>query len=98
MPSTTGFEFTDKDAEIVHYVHELRVATLDHLAALTNRSHKTLERRVLKLRREDFLRRLKPRPHKGLYILGSAAPNVLMQSGHAPEELAEKRPREAEWK
>ena len=38
MPSTTGFQFTERDAEIIHYVYKLRVATIDHLAALTNRS------------------------------------------------------------
>ncbi len=98
MPSTTGFEFTDKDAEIVHYVYQLRVATLDHLAALTKRSYKTLERRVPKLRDEQYLRRLKPRPHKGLYVIGSEAVPVLIEGGYAPDDLADKRRREHEWK
>ena len=99
MPSTTtGFQFTERDAEIVHYVYQLRVATLDHLAALTNRSYKTLERRVPKLRDERYLRRLKPRPHKGLYVIGSEGVSVLIEGGYAPEELADKRRRENEWK
>ncbi len=97
MPST-GFQFTDRDAEIVHYVYQLRVATLDHLAALTNRSYKTLERRVPKLRVERYLRRLKPRPHKGLYVLGSQGVRVLIEGGYATDELAEQRHRENEWK
>ncbi len=54
---STGFQFNERDAEIVHYVYQLRVATLDHLAALTNRSYKTLERRVPKLRENGYLRR-----------------------------------------
>jgi hypothetical protein len=96
MPST-GFQFTDRDAEIVNYVYQLRVATLNHLAALTKRSYKTLERRVPKLRDEKYLRRLKPRPHKGLYVIGSEGASVLIESGYAPEELAERRRRENEW-
>lgn len=97
MPSTAGFQFTERDAEIVNYVYQLRVATLDHLAALTNRSYKTLERRVPKLRDERYLRRLKPRPHKGLYVIGSEGVTVLIESGYAPGELADKRHRENEW-
>jgi hypothetical protein len=96
MPST-GFQFTDRDAEIVNYVYQLRVATLDHLAALTNRSYKTLERRVPKLRDERYLRRLKPRPHRGLYVIGSQSVPVLIEGGYAPDELAKKRLRENEW-
>lgn len=95
---TTGFQFNDRDAEIVHYVYQLRVATLDHLAALTTRSRKTLERRVPKLRNERYILRLKPRPHKGLYVIGPEAVPVLVEGGHAPEDLAHKRLREGEWK
>src|SRR5579863_10249728 len=95
---TTGFQFTERDGEIVNYVYQLRVATLDHLAALTNRSYKTLERRVPKLRDGRYLRRLKPRPHKGLYVIGSEAVPLLIEQGYAPQDLSEKRSREAEWK
>jgi Replication-relaxation len=98
MPSTAGFQFNERDAEIVHYVYQLRVATLDHLSALTNRSYKTLERRVPKLRNEKYLRRLKPQPHKGLYVIGSEGVPVLIRGGYAPDELAGKRLRENEWK
>jgi hypothetical protein len=97
MPSTAGFQFTERDAEIVNYVYQLRVATLDHLATLTNRSYKTLERRVPKLRDQRYLRRLKPRPHKGLYVIGSEGIPILIEGGYAPDELAERRRRENEW-
>jgi hypothetical protein len=96
--SITGFQFNERDAEIVQYIYQLRVATLDHLAALTNRSQKTLERRVPKLRDEHYLVRLKPRPHKGLYVLGPAGVSALIEGGYAPHELAGKRRRETEWK
>src|SRR5258707_4900940 len=97
MPSN-GFQFNERDAEIVRYVYELRVATLDHLAALTNRSYKTLERRVPKLRNERYLRRLKPQPHKGLYVIGTEAVPLLIEQGYAPQDLAGERRRETEWK
>jgi len=97
-PTNAPFEFTERDADIVHYVHQLRVATLDHLVELTNRSYKTLERRIPKLRDQGYLQRLKPRPHKGLYIVGPEGVNVLLRGGYAPEELADKRRREPEWK
>jgi hypothetical protein len=42
--------------------------------------------------------RLKPRPHKGLYVLGSEGVHVLIEGGYAPQELAGKRRRETEWK
>jgi hypothetical protein len=94
----TGFQFNERDADIVHYVYQLQVATLDHLAALTNRSQKTLERRVPKLRDERYLRRLRPRPHKGLYVIGPRAVPILIENGYAPEDLRDKRLRENEWK
>ena len=92
------FQFTERDLEIVHDVHELRIATLDHLCALTNRSRKALERRLPKLCGEKFLRRLKPQPHKGLYVLGPQAAPALIEAGFAPTEFSEKRLRENEWK
>lgn len=97
-PSTIGFQFTDKDAEIVNYVYQLRVATLQHLSKLANRSEKTLERRLPKLCHGRYLTRLRPRPHKGLYVVGPAATTVLMECGYAREELAGNRRREIEWK
>jgi hypothetical protein len=53
---------------------------------------------VPKLRDERYLRRLKPRPHKGLYVIGSESVPVLIKGGYAPDELAERRRRENEWK
>src|SRR5581483_4844128 len=58
----------------------------------------TLERRIPKLREERYLRRLKPRPYKGLYVIGPKAGIALMQGGYARAELAANRPRESEWK
>jgi Replication-relaxation len=95
---SAGFQFNERDAEIVHYVHQLRIATLDHLAALTSRSYKALERRVPKLRDERYLRSLKPRPQKGLYVIGSEGVPVLIEGGYAPADLSNKRLRQNEWR
>lgn len=94
----SGFQFNEHDAKIVHYTYQLRIATVDHLAALTNRSIKALERRLPKLRAQRYLLRLKPRPHKGLYVIGPEGVAVLIEGGYAPEELADKRLRQTEWK
>src|SRR5438128_826699 len=95
---SVGFQFNERDAEIVHYVYQLRVATLGHLSVLTNRSYKTLERRVPKLRENRYLRCLKPRPNKGLYVLGPEGVPVLIEAGYASRDLTGKRLREIEWK
>ncbi|HTR35810.1 MAG TPA: replication-relaxation family protein [Bryobacteraceae bacterium] len=94
--ASTNFQFNDRDAEIVHYVYQLRMASLAHLAALTNRSHKTLERRVPKLRDGRYLVRLKPPPHKGLYTIGPAGVQVLIEHGYAPAGLRNHRLRHQE--
>jgi hypothetical protein len=96
--SSTGFQFNERDTEIVEYVYQLRLATLEHLAALTNRSAKALERRLPKLRDHRYLVSLKPRPHKGLYIVGRQGVSALVAGGYAPQELLNKRRRETEWK
>jgi len=93
-----GFQFNERDAEIINYVHRLRLATLDLLAELTNRSYKTLERRLPRLRDEKYLRRLRPRPQKGLYVIGSQGVEALVQCGYAPGDFADKRLRQSEWK
>lgn len=96
--NSAGFQFNERDAHIVHYVYQLRVATIDLLVGLTNRSRKSLERRLPKLVAEHYLRRLKPRPHKGLYVIGRAGVTVLINAGFAPDELVSRRRRQNEWK
>ena len=64
------------------------------------RNHPLLERLhgLSETRRDErYLRRLKPRPHKGLYVIGSESVPVLIKGGYAPDELAERRRRENEW-
>jgi len=42
MPTKNGFQLQDRDIELLHFVHELRIATIDHLAALSGRSVRAL--------------------------------------------------------
>ena len=96
MPATNGFQFIEGDSNILQYVYELRLAHIDHLTALTGRSHKAIARRLLKLQERRYLACIKRRPQKHLYALGSEGASVLIEEGHAPAELARKRLRHRE--
>ena len=47
MPARDGFEITDGDLELLHFVHQFRLAHIDHLAVLSGRSTKALGARLL---------------------------------------------------
>lgn len=99
MPSrNNGFQLNTGDAEILRYVHELRMAHIDHLASLTARSQKALSRRLLKLQQQRYLTCITRRPQKHVYAIGSEAAPVLIEHGLAPQELASKRLRYSELK
>ena len=98
MPAAKGFQLTPDDVQLVHYVHDLRVAQIDHLAALTARSEKALSRRLLKLSDRRFLSCIVRRPAKHLYAIGSESIPVLIEHGYARHELAAKRLRHGELK
>jgi hypothetical protein len=42
MPSKDGFQLQDSDIALLQSVHQLRIATVDHLAALSGRSVRAL--------------------------------------------------------
>jgi Replication-relaxation len=98
MPAAKGFQLTADDIQILHYVHDLRIAQIDHLVALTARSEKALSRRLLKLTDRRFLACIVRRPAKHLYAIGSEAVPVLIEHGYARQELAAKRLRHGELK
>ena len=98
MPTKDGFQLTDDDTELLHFVHELRIATIDHLAALSGRSQKALSRRLLKLQENRYLACLTRRPQKHVYAVGAEGVPVLIEHGYAPQDLAEKRIRHYELK
>jgi Replication-relaxation len=95
---TKNFQLMDGDVELLHHVHQLRVATIDHLMALSGRSDKALSRRLLKLTQHRYLACLTRRPQKHCYAVGQEGIPVLIEHGYAPRDLAEKRIRHQELK
>ena len=99
MPATKeGFQFTDDDAMLVQHIHECRLATVDHLAALTERRPKDVHRRLFRLASRHYLQVINRRPQKSVYAIGKEGISVLVERGVAPRELLEWRLRHAELK
>jgi hypothetical protein len=96
MPSKNGFELQDRDIELLHSVHRLRIATIDHLAALSGRSVRALWGRLLKLKERRYLTSIARFMQKHVYAIGSAGIPVLIEHGYAAAEFAEKRLRHHE--
>lgn len=98
MPATTGFQFIQSDLTLVRYVHELRLATIEHLAALSTRSYKQTQKRLAKLEERGYLQCIARRPNKHVYTIGREGVPILIEHGYAPNELAERRLRQNELK
>jgi hypothetical protein len=98
MLVTKDFQFCDTDLPILHYVFQLRLATIDHIAALVGRSYKQTAERLAKLEARGYLAVLTRRPNKHVYAIGREGIPVLIEHGYAPEELADRRLRQNELK
>jgi hypothetical protein len=96
MPAKNGFQIQNGDIELVHAVHQLRVARLDHLSSLSGRSEKTLRARVLKLTRRRYLAIVVRFLQKHVYVLGPEAAPLLIEAGFAPHSIATRRVRDQE--
>src|SRR5438067_1365189 len=96
MPAKNGFQLQDRDIELIHFVHELRVAHIGHLAQLSGRSVRALWGRLLKLKRHRYLASVGRLMQKHVYGIGSAAKAVLIERGYAERDLIEKRLRHNE--
>jgi hypothetical protein len=96
MPTRDGFELQDSDIELLHIVHRLRLATIDHLSALSGRSVRALWGRLHKLRERHYLASVARFMQNHVYAVGSKGVPVLIETGYAPQSLAEKRPRHHE--
>jgi hypothetical protein len=96
MPAKTGFELQASDIELLHFVYALRIATIDHLAALSGRSVRALWGRLHKLKERRYLASVARFMQKQVYALGSAGTPVLIEHGYAPKELSAKRLRHHE--
>ena len=93
-----GFQFIDSDLELVKHTYTLRLATIDHLASLANRSYKQTQKRLVKLEERRYLTCLTRRPQKHVYTIGREAIPLLIEQGYAPRELAAMRLRQHELK
>ena len=71
MPAKNGFELQDSDIELLRFVYELRIATIDHLAALSGRSVRALWGRLHKLRERRYLTSVARFMQKQVYAIGS---------------------------
>lgn len=98
MPARKGFELQDGDIELLHYVYLLRLATVDHLSALSGRSVRALWGRLHKLSKRRYLAPVARLMQKNVYAVGSAGVPVLIEEGYAPASIAEKRLRHNELK
>ena len=96
MPAKDGFELQGSDIELLHLVFRLRLATIDHLSALTGRSVRALWGRLHKLKERRYLASVARFMQKHVYAIGSKGVPVLVEHGYAPQSLAEKRPRHHE--
>src|ERR1019366_3541446 len=96
MPAKNGFELQDRDIELLHSVFQLRIATIDHLAALSGRSVRALWGRLHKLKERRYLTTVARFMQKQVYAIGSEAKPVLVEHGYAPSDFAERRLRHNE--
>src|SRR5579863_5041484 len=98
MPAKNGFQLYPSDLPFLQHTFELRLATIEHLAALSGRSYKQTQKRLYRLEERGYLTLVAKRPHKHVYALGREAVPMLIEHGYAPKELSEKRLRENELK
>src|SRR5580692_2808939 len=96
MPAKTVFEFQDGDIELLNYVFQLRLSTIDHLSTLSCRSVRSLWSRLLKLKKRHYLASVARFMQKHVYAIGSKGARVLIEHGYAPHVLVAKRPRHHE--
>ncbi len=96
MPAKDGFQLQDGDIELLHSVYQLRIATIDHLTAVSGRSVRALWGRLHKLKERRYLTSVARFMQKQVYAIGPEAKPVLVEHGYAPSDFAERRLRHNE--
>jgi hypothetical protein len=96
MPAKNGFALQDGDIELLRYAFLLRLATVDHLSALSGRSVRALWGRLLKLKERRYLASVTRVMQKQVYAVGSKGVPILIEHGYAAREFANKRVRHHE--
>lgn len=98
MPANHGFELQDGDLELLNYVFQLRLATIDHLSALSGRSVRALWNRLSRLKKRRYLASVARFMQKHVYGIGPQGVAALIEQGYAPGDLANRRLRHHELK
>jgi hypothetical protein len=96
MPFSHGFELQDRDIELLNYTYQLRIATVDHLSQLSERSIRALWSRLFKLRERRYLTSATRFMQKHVYAVGPLGVAALIEHGFAPAEVASRRLRHNE--
>jgi hypothetical protein len=96
MPAKDGFELQLGDIELLHFVYQLRIATIDQIAVLSGRSVRALWGRLLKLKQRRYLASVARFMQKHVYAIGSEGVPVLIEYGYAPKDFAKRRLRHHE--
>jgi hypothetical protein len=96
MPSKNGFELQERDSDLLNYVFQLRIATIDHLSPLCGRSVRALWGRLHKLKERRYLASVARFMQKHVYAIGPLGVPVLIEHGYASADLTEKRLRHNE--
>jgi len=96
MPSKNGFELNERDIELLHYLYQLRIATVDQLAALSGRSVRSLWGRLLKLKERRYVAIAARFMQKNAYAVGPVGASLLAAEGYATADIREKRLRHNE--
>jgi hypothetical protein len=96
MSTKNGFQLQDQDIELLHFVYQLRIATMDQIAELSGRSVRALWGRLLKLKQRRYLASVARFMQKHVYAIGSEGVPVLIEHGYAPKDFAKRRLRHHE--
>ncbi len=87
MPAKKGFQLTEGDIELLGFVYQHRLVTIDHLVALTGRHWKAIYRRLPKLVERKFIqRRRDSSTEKYIYAIGKVGRRELVECEILPEQ------------
>ena len=99
MPGTNSFQFVNSDLPFLQHTYQLRLASIDHLAALTGRSYKRTAERLAKLSANAYLKCVARKPNtKIAYGIGHQGVALLVEHGYAQREIVAQRLRQHELK
>jgi hypothetical protein len=96
MPSKNGFQLQESDIDLLNYVFQLRIATVDHVSQLCGRSVRALWGRLNKLNKRRYLASVARFMQKNVYAIGPLGVTALIEHGYASADVKEKRLRHNE--